>query len=94
MTNNLTVISLNNKSVDVISLNDLTKTTINNSETLNVSYESFLVDIYTSQNSFTFSNLFSILPQINNDYVFLTIVVIIGVMIISAFKIAKIYSGR
>lgn len=88
---NITIQSLNNKTIDVTNLDTFSKiyTNISNNQTINSSYSNLIIDIKTSTTSLSIPNFFNNLKSINSDVSFFFVFVISVFLVWMLIKLVK-----
>ncbi len=87
---NITVQSLNNKTIEAIYLSNLSSSTFNNGQLKQLSYDNTLINIHTNVSStFNLNNFFSNISGMNNDLVFVIIFGILLFVLFVGLKVAR-----
>lgn len=90
---NISVISQNQKTIDIIDISNYSVISTNNSnQTAMLGYNNYILDIHTSSSSFTSANFWNNLTSISNDYRLAVIGLILIMMVYFIIYIAKKFS--
>lgn len=90
MTIDILVQSLNNKTVDLVKLDDMSKVQFPTNNLTTVTYDNYVLNIHTSVQSFTLDSFWRNLTNLQQDFILFALLAVAIVIIVLIVKFVKI----